>query len=154
MACFEQVVGYAHVFSNNLKPSVCSFFICHTPLFSGAKIGIISESSKKMHKKNSEAVRLRRYRWGRRNLFVHILCVAGIDYSDDVTINGISIVPFVGIGHIKAVPSANGRLTAWQCPLYSIDIEDGIAYIALHVFKRIGMSVFQGNIPVKSPDIL
>ena len=52
--------------------------------------------------------------WGKSliNLFVHILRMAGIDHSYHVTLNGVSIVPFVGVRHVVAFPSADGRATA------------------------------------------
>ena len=35
-------------------------------------------------------------------ILFHVLGVTGIDYRDGVTIDGISIIPLIGIGHVVA----------------------------------------------------
>ena len=89
----------------------------------------------------------------KRNLFVHVLRMAGIHYCNRVAIDGVGVIPFISIGHVIVSPSANSRLAAWQSSLNGIDIKNGFANVALHVFKRIGVMVLQGNVSIKSPDV-
>lgn len=84
---------------------------------------------------------------------MHILRVAGVDYGNSVTVNGVGIIPFVGVGHIVASPSADSWLSARQGSLYGIDVEDGVADITLHVFKRIGVAILQGYVPIEKPNV-
>ena len=43
---------------------------------------------------------------------MHILRVAGIDHCNGVAFDGVGIVPSVGIRHVVARPSADGRAAA------------------------------------------
>lgn len=87
-------------------------------------------------------------------LVVHVLRMAGIDNCDGVTINKVGIIPFIGVGHIIAFPSFDNRLTARQRSFYRINVEDGIANVAFHIFIRIGVTVLSGDISVECPDFL
>ena len=54
---------------------------------------------------------------GVRGLVVHVLRVAGIDHCNGVALDGVGVVPFVGVCHVKTRPSADGRPSARQCAL-------------------------------------
>ena len=84
---------------------------------------------------------------------MHVLCVACINHCDGVTLYGVGEVPLVGVGHVVALPSADGRCPTRERLFYRIDIKDGIVNVALHVFKRVSMAVFQGYVPIKCPDV-
>ena len=47
-------------------------------------------------------------------LVMHVLCVAGIDHGDGLAVEGVGIVPLVGMGHVVALlfPAAQGWLAA------------------------------------------
>jgi len=87
---------------------------------------------------------------GVRGLVVHVLRVAGIDHCNGVALDGVGVVPFVGVCHVKTRPSADGRPSAWQCALYGVDGEECIAHVALHVFVGVGVLVFLGHVPIKT----
>ena len=82
---------------------------------------------------------------------MHILSVACIDHFNRVTLNRVGVVPFAGVCHVVARPSAEGRLAASQCALYGVDGEESIVYVALHVLIRIGVAVFFGHVLVERP---
>ena len=84
---------------------------------------------------------------------MHVLRVAGINHGNGIAFNYISVIPFVGIRHVIACPSADGRLATWKCTFNSVDVKDCIADITLHVFIRIGMPILQSYVPVESPDV-
>ena len=46
-------------------------------------------------------------------ILFHVLGVTGIDYRDGVTIDGISIIPLIGIGHVITflLPSRQSRFS-------------------------------------------
>ena len=79
-----------------------------------------------------------------------ILCVAGIDHRNLVILDGVGIIPFVGVRHVVAFPSADGRTAAWKRPLYGVDGKERIAYIALHVLVRIGVAVLLAHVSVET----
>ena len=81
---------------------------------------------------------------------VHILRVAGIDHRNGVSFDGVGVVPFVGIGHVVALPSADDRVAARQRSLYGVDGEEGITHVTLHVLVGIGVLVFLGHVPIKT----
>ena len=83
---------------------------------------------------------------------MHVLRVAGIHDDDGVAVDAVSEIPFVGIGHVVAVPAADGRLAAKQGSFYLVNTKNCISNVAFHVFIRIGVTVFQGNVAVESPD--
>ena len=60
---------------------------------------------------------------------MHVLRVAGIDHCNGVALDGVGVVPFVGVCHVKTRPSADGRPSAWQCALYGVDGEECIAHV-------------------------
>ncbi len=84
---------------------------------------------------------------------MHILCVTGVNDNDGVAFNYIGVVPFIGVRHVVTRPSADGRFPTWQGSFNSIDIEDGVTDVTLHVFKRVGVTILQRNIPVERFDI-
>ena len=81
---------------------------------------------------------------------VHILSVAGIYHRNGVSLDGVGVVPFVGIRHVVALPSADGWAAARQRSLYGVDGEESIAHVALHIFVRIGVLVILGHVPVET----
>ena len=81
---------------------------------------------------------------------VHILCMASIDHRNGVALDGVSVVPLVGVRHMVACPSTDGGTTTWQRPLYGVDSEEGIAHVALHVFVGIGVLVLHGHVPIET----
>ena len=50
-------------------------------------------------------------------LLMHILHVACIDDCDCVALDGVSVVPLIGIGHVKTRPSTDGGATTWGSDL-------------------------------------
>ena len=83
---------------------------------------------------------------------MHILRVAGIHYDDGVAHDAVSKIPFVGIGHVAAFPPLDGRLSTKEGSFYRINAKNCVSDVAFHVFIRIGMTVFQSNVAVESPD--
>lgn len=81
---------------------------------------------------------------------MHVLGVTSIHYSDSIALNGVSVIPFVRVGHVITFPSLDGRFSAQQGSFYGVNVKDGITHVALHVFIRIGMAVLQGDIYRKS----
>lgn len=86
-------------------------------------------------------------------LLVHVLRMAGINDDDGVALDGVSVVPLVGVGHVVALPSADGGTTLWQRPLYGVYGEESIAHVPFHVFVGIGVAVLLGHIPIERPDL-
>ena len=78
--------------------------------------------------------------------------MAGILYCYRISLNGVSVIPFVRVGHVITFPSFDGRFSAQKGSFYGVNVKDGITYVALHVFIRIGVTVLQGHIFIKSPD--
>lgn len=54
---------------------------------------------------------------------MHVLCVAGIDHGDGLAVEGVGIVPLVGMGHMVALlfPAAQGWLAAQETVLYLVE---------------------------------
>ena len=84
-------------------------------------------------------------------LVVHILCVARIDHLYRVTFDGVGVVPFVGVRHMIASPSADSRLSARQRALYIVDSKESIVHVSLHILIRVGVAVLLGHILVELP---
>ena len=84
---------------------------------------------------------------------MHVLRVAGIDDGDGVALDGVSVVPLVGVGHVVARPSTDGGTTAQQRLLYAVDGEEGIAHISFHILVRIGVTVLLGHVPIERPNL-
>ena len=83
---------------------------------------------------------------------MHILRVAGIDNGDDVALDGVSVVPLVGVCHVVSFPSADGGTTARQRSFYGVDGKESIAHVPFHVFVRIGVAILLGHVPIERPD--
>lgn len=64
---------------------------------------------------------------------VHILRVAGINYGNSVALYGVGVISLMGVCHVIACPSADGRTAAWQRFLDGIDGEESIAHVPLHI---------------------
>ena len=75
-------------------------------------------------------------------LLVHVLSMASVNHGNGIALDGIGIIPFAGVGHVIPPPSADSWFTARKCALDGIDVEDGVADVALHVFERVCMAVF------------
>ena len=82
---------------------------------------------------------------------MHVLCVACIDHLDCVALDDVGIVPFVGVRHMVAIPTAEGRFAARQRALDGVDGEESVAHISLHVLKRVGVAVLLGYVLVERP---
>lgn len=54
---------------------------------------------------------------------MHVLCVAGIDHGDGLAVEGVGIVPLVGMGHVVALlfPAAQGWFAAQETVLYLVE---------------------------------
>ena len=63
--------------------------------------------------------------------FVHILCMAGINYCDGVAFDRVGEVPPVGISHVVACPLGDGRLATEEGALDLEDRENCILNISL-----------------------
>lgn len=98
------------------------------------------------------AVQLDNYYLSLENgLFVHILCMARIDYFYRITLNDVSIVPSVSVRHVVARPTADGRFAARQRTFDGVDGEESIAHVTLHILIRVGVAVLLGHVLVKRP---
>ena len=84
-------------------------------------------------------------------LFVHILCMARINYLYRVTFNDVGVVPLACVCHVIARPSADGRTSTRQCTFYSVDCKECSAHVAVHVLVRVGVTILLGHIPVERP---
>ena len=84
-------------------------------------------------------------------LLPHVLCVACIDHLDCVALDNVGVVPLVGVRHVVASPSADGRLSARQRALYVVDGKEGIVYVTFHVLIRVGVAVLLGHVLVERP---
>ena len=81
---------------------------------------------------------------------MHVLRVAGIDHGDGVALYLVGVVPLVGVRHVVASPSTDGRAAAGQRPLYGVDGEEGIAHVPLHILVGVGVAVLLGHVPVEA----
>lgn len=86
-------------------------------------------------------------------LFVHVLCVAGINNGNRVALDGVGVIPLIGVRHVVARPSADSGTAAWQCSLNGIDSKKGITNIALHILIRIGMAVLFAHVLVEGSNL-
>lgn len=85
------------------------------------------------------------------SLLPHVLRMAHIDNLNRVVLYRVSIVPLIGVRHVVASPSADGRFAARQCALYCIDGKEGVTHVPLHVLIRVSVAVLPGHIPVERP---
>ena len=83
-------------------------------------------------------------------LLVHILRVAGIYHGYRVALNSISVIPFIGIGHVIVFPSTDCWTTTRQCLFYGVDGKEGITHVAFHVLVRIGVAVLLAHVSVEA----
>ncbi len=81
----------------------------------------------------------------------HVLSMTGIDHYNDISRYNICVVPLIGVRHVVASPSADGRFAARQCALYCIDGKEGVTHVPLHVLIRVSVAVLPGHIPVERP---
>ncbi len=86
---------------------------------------------------------------GRIALIVHVLCVASIDHLYRVAIDSVGVVPLAGVRHIIACPSFDCWPTARQRTLDSVDGEESIAHVTLHILIRVGVAVLLGHVLVE-----
>ena len=82
---------------------------------------------------------------------MHVLRVACIDYLYRVALDSVGVVPLVGVRHMVASPTAEGRFAARQRALDGIDGKEGVTHIPLHVLIRVGMAVLLGHVFVERP---
>ena len=85
---------------------------------------------------------------------VHVLGVAGIHYSDRVTLNCIGIIPLAFVGHITAFPSGNGRFPSQKCLFNLEDGIIGIVSVLMHQLLGVRMLVLLGDIAIKRDYLL
>ena len=85
----------------------------------------------------------------RRECLLHVLRVAGIDYGDGVTLDGVGVVPLIVVCHVVAFPSVDGGPAARQCTLYGVDGKEGITHVSLHILIRISMTVFLSHVAIE-----
>ena len=67
-------------------------------------------------------------------LLPHVLCVAGVNHCNRVALDGVGVVPLVGVCHVVARPSADDRATARQRTLYGVDGEESVAHVLASIF--------------------
>ena len=84
-------------------------------------------------------------------LFPHVLRVTGIDHGDGVALDGVGIVPLIGVCHVIAIllPFNQGGLATQKRTFYQINTKHCILYITRKVIKVISMLVLLGHIIVK-----
>ena len=85
---------------------------------------------------------------------MHVLFVTGILYRYCISVDGVGVVPFPGMCHVVAVPSAQCGLAAVEGLLYLVTVENRMTHIPFHVFIRIYMLIFQPDVSIEFDDLL
>ena len=84
---------------------------------------------------------------------MHVLGVAGIDHEDGVSFDAVSVVPFVGVGHVVVGPACQRRLAPEQRPLDLIHREHGVLHITFQILLVVGVTVLLRHVAVKREDL-
>ena len=65
---------------------------------------------------------------------MHVQRMTGIDHGNGIAVNGVGIIPLVGVRHVVTLPSTDSRLATQQSLFYAIDSEERITHITIHFF--------------------
>ena len=82
---------------------------------------------------------------------MHILRVAGIDDCDGVALDGVSVVPLVGVCHVASFPSADGGTATEGLVFTIIDrciynaLRLGYLVVVLYLPSLIGASTIRSR---------
>ena len=85
------------------------------------------------------------------NILLHVLFMASIMYSNDVTINRIGIIPMACMCHMPFLPPFNGRFPSQSRLFNAVDGINSPINITQHISIGICVGVFQTHISIKRP---
>ena len=80
---------------------------------------------------------------------MHVLGVAGVNYGNGVAIDGVGEVPLVGVGHVVALPSADGRCPTKKRLFNLIYGIIGIIGVFMHQLLGVRVLVLLGDVAIE-----